>query len=81
MIPAANGGFFYIKANSIASMMVGTTVTTVFAKASITLFGGDCETTCAIDGNVFLRVDVKNTGEIDDTVQLPKTSVLFYSND
>ncbi|MFZ9428859.1 MAG: hypothetical protein ACO26F_04065 [Burkholderiaceae bacterium] len=50
-------------------------------KASITLIGGDCETTCAIDGNVSLRLDVKNTGEIGYTVQSSKTSALYYSND
>jgi hypothetical protein len=81
VIPAANGGFYYIKTNSITSMTVGATVTTVFAKASITLIGGDCETTCAIDGNVSLRLDVKNSGEIGYTVQSSKTSALYYSND
>lgn len=82
VIPAADGGFYYVKSNSITSVVTGTSLTTVFAKASITLVGGACEPSCAIEGNVSLRLDITSSGAVVGyTVQSSKTSALFYSND
>lgn len=80
VIPAPNGGVYYIKTNSITSMSVGSTVTTIFTKANIQLIGGDCVTPCGVDGNVSLRLDIKNNGDVGYTVQSTKTSTLYYSN-
>jgi len=80
VIPAPNGGVYYIKTNSITSMSAGLTVTTIFTKASIQLIGGDCETPCGVDGNVSLRLDIKSNGDVGYTVQSSKTSTLYYSN-
>jgi hypothetical protein len=82
VIPAADGGFYYIKTNSITSVITGASATTVFAKASITLVGGACDPSCGIDGNVSLRLDITNGGSIVGyTVQSSKNSALYYSND
>lgn len=86
MIPAGDG-YYYIKSNSITSVTVNGSVTTVFAKANIILVGGSCPTeTCAIDGNVSLRLDVYDEMDPDAdrvgfTVQSSKGSTLYYSND
>ncbi|MFM7870382.1 MAG: MBG domain-containing protein, partial [Actinomycetota bacterium] len=80
VIPAPNGGVYYIKTNSITSMSVGSTMTTIFTKANIQLIGGDCETPCAVDGNVSLRLDISSNGDVGYTVQSSKTSALYYSN-
>jgi hypothetical protein len=83
MIPAGEG-YYYVKSNSITSVTVNGSVTTVFAKASITLVGGSCPTeTCAIDGNVSLRLDVYDeaTDRVGFTIQSSKGSALYYSND
>ncbi|MFM7125390.1 MAG: hypothetical protein ACKOYO_00815, partial [Actinomycetota bacterium] len=80
VIPAPNGGVYYIKTNSITSMSVGSTMTTIFTKANIQLIGGDCETPCGVDGNVSLRLDISSNGDVGYTVQSSKTSALYYSN-
>lgn len=82
IIPAAEGGFYVIKSNSINSVLVGATITTVYAKASVSLVGGTCEGTCAIEGGVSLRLDVTNANQslVGYTVQSTKTSTLLYSN-
>jgi len=82
-IPAGEG-YYLIKSNSITSVTVNGSVTTVFTKANITLVGGSCVTvTCAIDGNVSLRLDVYDeaTDRVGFTVQSSKGSTLYYSND
>lgn len=83
VIPAADGGFYVIKSNSINSVIVGTTITSVNTKASVSLVGGTCvEGTCAIEGGVSLRLDVTNANQslVGYTVQSTKTSTLLYSN-
>jgi len=82
IIPAADGGIYYVKSNSITSIVVGATVTSVYTRASVVLVGGTCATTCSIDGGVSLRLDVTNANnEIAGfTIQSTKTSALYYSN-
>ncbi|MFZ9628401.1 MAG: YDG domain-containing protein [Ilumatobacteraceae bacterium] len=82
IIPAADGGIYYVKSNSITSIVVGATVTSVYTRASIVLVGGTCATTCSIDGGVSLRLDVTtaNNQIAGITIQSTKTSALYYSN-
>ncbi|MGA0895614.1 MAG: YDG domain-containing protein, partial [Ilumatobacteraceae bacterium] len=75
IIPAADGGIYYVKSNSITSIVVGATVTSVYTRASVVLVGGTCATTCSIDGGVSLRLDVTtaNNQIAGITIQSTKT--------
>jgi hypothetical protein len=90
IIPQSDGSTIYIKSNSITSVAIDATTktATAYTKASIyrVLANGQ---TVSIQGNVSLRMDVKDGGmtngvpnpdEIGFTVISSQNSELFYSN-
>jgi hypothetical protein len=80
-IPQADGGFLFVKSNSISSMAVSGKTSVIYTKATVTrvLLDG---TQVGIDAGVSFRIDSVDGApdKVGFTVLSSKTSELYYSN-